>query len=60
MPLSELNSTLQLEYRSGIADLAKSFYVPCLAQSVKYDRAVGYFTSDSLKLAARGLVSFVK
>ena len=60
MPLSDLNSTLQLEYRSGIADLAKSFYVPCLAQSVKYDRAVGYFTSDSLKLAARGLVSFVK
>ena len=60
MPLSDLNSTLQLEYRSGIADLAKTFYVPCLAQSVKYDRAVGYFTSDSLKLAARGLVSFVK
>lgn len=60
MSLTDLKNILKLEYRSGIADLAKSFYVPCLANSVKYDRAVGYFTSDSLKFAARGLVNFVQ
>ncbi len=51
--------TLQEEYRSDRDDLAAEFYVPCLAQSVRYDRAVGYFTSAVLVLVTRGLVQFL-
>ncbi len=36
-------------------DLLQRFYVPALAQSNRYDRGVGYFTSAWLRLAATGL-----
>jgi len=51
---------LQEEYRSDTDDLAREFYVPCLARSVRYDRAVGYFTSPVLSLVTRGLVPFLE
>jgi len=35
--------------------LLDSFYIPALSRSVSYDRGVGYFTSNWLKLAAAGL-----
>jgi superfamily II DNA or RNA helicase len=35
--------------------LLDSFYIPALSRSVSYDRGVGYFTSNWLKLAASGL-----
>jgi len=35
--------------------LLASFYVPALSRSTSYDRGVGYFTSNWLRLAASGL-----
>ncbi len=50
---------LAFEYRTDSASIVDSFYVPCLRESVHYWRAVGYFTSQGLALAAKGLYSFV-
>lgn len=38
-------------------NLLRDFYVPALAHSVSYDRGVGYFTSNWLRLAASGLAA---
>lgn len=46
-------------YRTGEQDLVQDFYVPLLSRSVSYQRAVGYFTSSSLALGARGLSRLV-
>jgi len=55
MTLMELG--LDDHYQSpGIVD---AFYIPCLANSVTYKRAVGYFTSASLAVAAKGVTAFV-
>ncbi len=44
------------EYRTDDAsDLVQDFYIPCLERSVLYRRAVGYFTSHGIALAARGI-----
>jgi superfamily II DNA or RNA helicase len=48
------------EYRSDRNSILHDFLIPCLAESQQYDRAVGFFTSSSLSMAARGLVEFVK
>ena len=47
------------DYRSDRSNLIDEFYVPCLAESVEYWRAVGYFTSHGLALAGKGLAAFV-
>ncbi len=55
-----LNSlTFKLQYRSSHDNLFKHFYRPCLNNAIKYDRASGYFTSESLKLLAEGLDVFL-
>ncbi|MFF0870141.1 DEAD/DEAH box helicase family protein [Nonomuraea sp. NPDC003560] len=46
---------IQDSYRSSTNDVAHDFYVPVLAKAVRYDRAVGYFTSSSLAVVARGI-----
>lgn len=51
---------LASRYRSNETNLVKDFYIPCLTQSLLYQRAVGYFTSSGLSLAAKGLASFLK
>lgn len=38
--------------------LLADFYVPALSRSIAYDRGVGYFTSNWLRLAAAGLARF--
>ena len=58
MSLQELD--LQCEYRSDQTNTVTDFYVPCLGVSREYWRAVGYFTSQGLALAARGLSSFLQ
>ena len=58
MSLQKLN--LQCEYRSDQTNTVTDFYVPCLNVSREYWRAVGYFTSHGLALAARGLSSLVQ
>jgi superfamily II DNA or RNA helicase len=45
-------------YRSDRQDVVAGFYVPALSASVSYSRAVGYFTSTSLALFARGIREF--
>jgi superfamily II DNA or RNA helicase len=45
-------------YRSDREDVVADFYVPALSVSVSYSRAVGYFTSTSLALFARGIREF--
>ncbi|RZM79149.1 DEAD/DEAH box helicase family protein [Leptolyngbya iicbica] len=52
--------TLRKRYRSGRQDLLRDFYIPCLERSLIYNRAVGYFSSSSLALAAQGLTAFIK
>ena len=46
-------------YWSGENNLIDDFYVPCLKQSVEYDRAVGYFSSSILCYIANGLYNFI-
>jgi len=41
-------------------DLVEKFYIPALSQSVKYDRLSGFFNSDSLAIAARGISELIK
>lgn len=49
----------QYTYRSSSDQMVDDFYIPCLRESDEYDRAVGYFTSDSLSLLSEGLEPFV-
>ncbi len=37
-----------------------NFYIPALERACRYDRAAGYFSSRVLKVAARGLLPFLR
>jgi DNA phosphorothioation system restriction enzyme len=50
---------LKVRYRSSEDDLLADFFLPCLRESVSYDRAVGYFSSHALADAADGLPAFI-
>ena len=58
--MSLQNLDLQCEYRSDQTSTVTDFYIPCLSVSAEYWRAVGYFTSQGLALAAKGLASFIQ
>ncbi|MEO3781755.1 DEAD/DEAH box helicase family protein [Actinocorallia sp. B10E7] len=47
-------------YRSDREDVVANFYLPVFDVATRYDRAVGYFTSTSLALLARGLENFTE
>ena len=49
---------LRAEYRSDSANIAKDFIEPCVNEAVRYQRAVGYFTSSALALVENGLKGF--
>lgn len=51
---------LQPEYRTDQDYPVQDFYVPCLERSQLYRRAVGYFTSEGLALASKGLAAFLR
>lgn len=53
------NLQLNISYRTGRDDLVHDFYVPCLNRSVLYQRAVGFFTSSSLAVAAAGVANLI-
>ena len=57
MSLQDCN--LAYEYRSDLSNIIDEFYIPCLRESKYYWRAVGYFTSHGLMLAAKGLATFL-
>lgn len=47
-------------YRSDQQDVVARFFVPAFSVATTYSRAVGYFTSTSLALYARGLETFAR
>lgn len=51
--------SLDNSYRSGDDDILNDFYIPCLKNAKRYDRAAGYFDSKSLVLAAQGISELV-
>lgn len=52
--------TLKSEYRSFSDDMVKDFYIPILENSIRYDRAVGFFSSTALIEITRGLAGLIK
>ena len=47
--------TWETSYRHEDGDLVELFFVPALCCAVQYDRMTGYFSADTLALAARGI-----
>ena len=58
MVLQDLD--LQTSYRSGRDALLDDFYVPCLQESVRYDRAVGYFSSTLYQVVGFAFSDFAR
>lgn len=50
---------LRRHYNSDETDVLAEFYRPLLSRAVRYDRAVGYFSSSALKACAKELSHFV-
>lgn len=51
---------LDIAYRSDTSKVVTQFYVPCLEKSALYRRAAGYFTSNGLSLAAKGIAHLIE
>jgi superfamily II DNA or RNA helicase len=49
---------LEGRYRSDREDVVQGFYLPAFSVATSYSRAVGYFTSTSIALFARGIETF--
>ncbi|MCR4680301.1 MAG: DEAD/DEAH box helicase family protein [Bacteroidales bacterium] len=47
-------------YRTHRDSIDRDFYVPCFSESVKLERAAGYFSLHSLTLSIDGVISFVQ
>ena len=58
MDFTEIN--VKCEYRSLIDDVVRQFYIPLLSHAVKYQRAVGFFSSSILVQIAKGITGLVK
>ncbi|MEK6342918.1 MAG: DEAD/DEAH box helicase family protein [Curtobacterium sp.] len=58
MVLQDLS--LQTSYRSGRDALLDDFYVPCLQEAVRYDRAVGYFSSTLYQVVGLAFADFAR
>lgn len=51
---------LKLFYNTSTDDLIKTFFYPCLSNSIEYKRGVGYFTSGWLSQNSKGLAKFIQ
>lgn len=58
MNFQELN--IKKEYRSLLDSVAKDFYIPLLSCAVKYQRAVGFFSSSCLVEISKGISELAK
>ena len=58
--MSLRNIDLKNEYRSKIDNVVRDFYIPVLKESIKYQRAVGYFSSSALVTLSSGICSLVQ
>lgn len=52
--------TIKSEYRSLLDNVAQDFYVPLLSCAVKYQRAVGFFSSSVLVEISKGIASLAE
>lgn len=57
--MSLTDISLKLSYNSGDNDLVSEFYIPCFKNSLRYERAVGFFTSEILAVISKGLNEFL-
>lgn len=51
---------LKAVYRTDEDNILEDFYVPCLRNTISYDRAVGFFSAGMLSYAAQGLSAFLE
>lgn len=51
---------LRHDYRSGRDALLDDFYIPCMQEAARYDRAVGYFSSSLLHVVALAYSDFAR
>lgn len=51
---------IKTKYDSDEDDILNSFHIPMLQNAARYDRAVGYFSSDVLASASQGLEKFIQ
>ena len=56
--LKDIN--LKTNYRTDRDDAVENFYAPCILQSVKYSRAVGYFRSSIFLITGESVIDFVR
>lgn len=54
------NIALKQQYRTDRDDLVTDFFIPCLSNSIEYDRAVEYVTLKSISTLSLGLQNFVQ
>jgi len=57
MSLKDLS--LKRSYDSDSDDILHDFYIPSLSNSIKYKRLAGFFSSNSLAIAAKGISKFI-
>ncbi len=57
-PFTELQ--LKTVYRTGEDDLFNDFYQPVLSQAIRYDRAVGFFSSSIIASNIKGVSELIK
>lgn len=57
MSFIDIGGSIQLEYKTKVEDAVNNFYIPCLKETVRYDRAVGYFSTSILLYITNGLAS---
>jgi len=50
---------LKHSYNSDNIDILKDFYIPVLKESIKYYRLAGFFSSNALAAAAKGIKGFL-
>ena len=47
-------------YRTHKDSIDKDFYVPCFSESIKLERAAGFFSLHSLTLSIDGIIRFIQ
>ena len=52
--------TLKQQYRTDRDDLVTDFFIPCLSNSIEYDRAIEYVTLKSISTLSLGLQNFIQ
>ena len=60
MGLSFQDLQLKSVYRTGEDNLFSDFYRPLLSEAIRYDRAVGFFSSEILSCNLKGLSQLVR